>query len=220
MSEHEAEPENGTDRACDCCGVAVESGGETGTAGRRWLGDTDPMTADLPDDVRRALGRLLGGEAVGTLGWWVEEIKQRTGGGSIGVADLCHADGETPHRGTVDGETYHFLCFYDAVVLAALTGGAVDIRTESPGGTVVEARAVGTDELSVSPEGAAFSFGADASTVPADGDPSHADVYAAVCPYVRAFPDRAAYEHWAASVDAATVAMPLSGATDLADALV
>ena len=38
----------------------------------------------------------------------------------------------------------------------------------------------------------------------------------AVCPYVKAFPDREEYERWADGVPAATVAMPLMEAVDLA----
>jgi hypothetical protein len=86
---------------------------------------------------------------------------------------------------------------------------------------VIEADAAGTDQLQVTPEEAVFSFGVDESVEPPDEDgPSNATVYSAVCPYVRAFPDENAYEEWAASAPAATVALPLSGATDVAEALV
>lgn len=184
--------------------------------------DEEPLEATLPEDVDAAFGRLLGGDPIPTLGAWAERMRQgvdETDG--IGIENLCHADGETAHWGEVDGERYHFICFYDAVVLAALTDGAVDVRTESPEGTVVEAHAVGTDELTVSPEGTMFSIGvADDIEAPADGDLTNADIYAAVCPYVKAFPSVDAYERWAEDVAAATVAMPLSGATELAAALV
>ena len=91
----------------------------------------------------------------------------------------------------------------------------------SPGGTVVEARAVGSDELSVTPEEAVFSLGISTNAhEKSGGNPTLQDVYAAICPYVKAFPDRGAYEQWADTVPAATVAMPLAGATDVAGALV
>ncbi|WP_226482083.1 organomercurial lyase [Natrinema amylolyticum] len=186
----------------------------------RWISDSPVLEAPLPDDVRTALGRLLGEESVETLAEWIAEIRRRTGGGSIAVDDLCHAPGETAHWGEIDGERYHFRCFYDAVLLSALADRPVAIRTESPDGTVIEARAAGTTRLAVTPETAAFSFGVDETVAPPDSEPSHADVYAAVCPYVRAFPDREAYERWADTVPAATVAMPLAGATELAAALV
>ena len=91
----------------------------------------------------------------------------------------------------------------------------------SPGGTVVEAQAVGSDELSVTPEEAVFSLGIGTDAYgESGGNPTLQDGYAAICPYVKAFPDREAYEQWAETVPAATVALPLAGATDVASALV
>ena len=193
----------------------------TGTPGARWLTGTPVLEAELPEDVAAPLGRLLGDDPVETLGDWVAEVRRHTGGGSIDAEELCHADADSPHRGEFDGETYGFRCFYDAVILAALVEEPVYVRTESPTGAVIEAAAAGTDDLQVTPEGAVFSFGVDEAVEPPGEDgPSNGDVYSSVCPYVRAFPDATAYEEWAASVPAATVALPLSGATDVAEALV
>lgn len=187
----------------------------------RRLADGSPLDAELPNDVRAALGRVLGEEPVETLGDWLAEVRGRVGGGTISVEDLCHADDETGHWAELDGEIYDFQCFYDAVVLSALADSPVDIRTESPNGTPIEARATGTSDLTVTPEEAVFSFGVEESVeLPADGEPSHADVYAAVCPYVRAFPNVEAYERWEQTVPAATVAMPLAGGTEMAERLV
>jgi hypothetical protein len=220
MTDNDTTSGNRAEQSCECCGTDPSAESATEATTDRWLCETDYLTATLPEDLRRPLGRLLGVEPVDSIGEWIWEVRGQIGGGSIGVADLCHADCETPHRGTVDGETYHFQCFYDAVVLAALRDGTVEIRTESPDGTVVEARADGAD-IDVSPTSAAFSFGVDAAVEPPTGDgPTHADVYVAVCPYMKAFPDRAAYEQWVESTAAATVAMPLAGATELASALV
>lgn len=44
-------------------------------------------------------------------------------------------------------------------------------------------------------------------------------VEANVCPYVKAFPSREAYERWADRVDAATVGMPLADGVPVAAAL-
>lgn len=209
-----------SDHDCACGSGSDRDETTDGTAGR-WVGDDSVLDADLPDDLQTSLGRLLGADAIETLGDWIDAVRRRTTGGPIRVEDLCHANEETGHRGELDGDTYHFQCFYDAVALAALADEPIDIRTESPDGTVVEARANGTDDLSVTPETAVFSFGvADAVEPPADGEPDHADVYAAVCPYVKTFPDRRAYERWAETVPAATVALPLEGATEIAAALV
>ena len=220
-----------TDSAADERGRGSDEDGRDGDAGgpatapdssgERWLPGDRILEAALPADIGLALGRLLGEDPVETLGDWVTAVRQHTGGGAITAGELCHADTRSPHRGVLDGETYGFRCFYDAVILAALVDEPVDVRTESPDGTVVEATAAGTDDLTVEPPGAVFSFGVDQTVAPpADGEPSSATVYAAVCPYVRAFPDASSYESWANTVPAATVAMPLAGATDVAAALV
>lgn len=186
-----------------------------------WLDGTDVLDAPLPDELRSALGRFVGAESVDTLGEWTAEIRRFAGGGAIDVDQLCHADTETDHWGEVGDERYYFRCFYDAVVLAAVEKRPVDVHAVSPGGTVVEARAVGGDELSVTPAGAVFSLGIGLDAHErSGGKPTLQDGYAAICPYVRAFPDRGAYEQWADAVPAATVATPLTGATDVASALV
>lgn len=217
----EAETPGTTNDPCSCCGATGESNGASVTPSGGWPGDEQGVDAKLPGDLQRGLGRVLGEPPVATLEEWVGAVRRRTGGGPIAVEDLCHTDEETGHRGEMDGETYHFRCFYDAVILSALAETPVDVRTESPGGAVIEARATGTSRLTVTPREAVFSFGIDEDVEPsADGEPSRADVYAAVCPYVRAFPDAAAYERWARRAPAVTVSMPLVDATGVAAALV
>lgn len=205
---------------CVCC-TAEEH--RTATAHEApVIRDGDPLEARLPKDVQVSLGRLLDANSSPTLGEWAGQVRRRVGAdGGIAVEDLCHADGETAHWGEVAGERHYFVCFYDAVVLAALTDRPVDVRTESPDGTVIEAHATGDGDLTVTPEEAVFSFGV-ATDVEAsdDGEVTHEDVYAAICPYVKAFPNEAAYEQWAEDAPAATVGIPLSGATGLASALV
>ncbi|QCC49353.1 alkylmercury lyase (plasmid) [Halobellus limi] len=208
-----------TDAADTCCSSNAQK-----TNGDRvkthWLDGPDLLDQPLPDDLQSALGRLFGRDSVETLAEWAREIRQRTGGGSIDVDQLCHTDDETAHWGDVDGERFHFQCFYDAVILAALEDRAVDIHTVSPRGAVVEARAVGSEKLSVTPETAVFSLGiASDAHKQSSGDPTLQDNYATVCPYVKAFPDRDAYKAWADEVPAATVATPLAGATAFARAL-
>ena len=211
-----------TDDQCPCCGGIENSNAESERSENRWISGASPLESELPPELQSALRRFLGVESVETLGGWASEVRDRTGGGSITVDDLCLTDEETVHRGTVGDEQYHFACFYDAVILAALSDSPVDVWTKSPDGTVIEARAVGTEELTVRPSEAVFSFGIDdAVAPPADGeDPSLERGYAAICPYVNAFPTPVVYEEWAKSVSAATVAMPLEGATDLAAELV
>jgi hypothetical protein len=210
-----------TDDPCPCDGPSDEQEHDSESTADRWIPESQGLEAPLPDDVRAALGRLLGAGSIETLDEWATEIRRRTGGGPIAVDDLCHAREETAHWGEIAGERYYFRCFYDAVILSALTETPVTIRTESPDGTGIEMRSVGTTELTVVPETAVFSFGVDETVAPpADGEPSRAAIYAAVCPFVRAFSDFEAYERWATTVPAATVATPLAGATELAAELV
>lgn len=204
----------------ECCGSGRRET-DTGRTHDDWLDEADVLDARLPDELRSALGRFVGAESIDTLGAWAAEIRRLAGGGAIAVEQLCHADEETEHWGTVTDERYYFRCFYDAVLLAAAEERPVDVHTVSPGGTVVEARAIGGEELSVTPEEAVFSFGIGADAHErSGGNPTLQDGYAAICPYVKAFPDRGAYEQWADEVPAATVAMPLAGATEFAGALV
>lgn len=187
----------------------------------RFLSTPDVLNHRLPADVQEALGAVVGRDSVQTLAEWVRIVRNHTDGDSIAIEDLCHATASTPHRGTVDGETHHFVCFYDAVVLAALVDGEVRIRTQSPGGIVITATAVGREHLHVEPPEAVFAFGVSTdATLVRDAEPTMGDVYAAVCPYVQAFPTKRAYQEWDAEVSAATVAMPLAGATHIAEALV
>jgi hypothetical protein len=218
------EPENESrvsDEICSCCNPQFDAILDGGKSGEPWEPSSDVLEAELPIEIREALGSFLGERSINTLKDWVSEIRQRTGGGSISIEDLCHSTSDTEHWGEVNGERYHFICFYDAVILAAMTDEPVDIRTKSPDGTVITATALGSDELRVTPEESVFSFGIDPSVLGNEnGDPSLGDVYAAVCPFVKAFPSRLTYEGWRNQVPAATVALPLSGATELAAALV
>lgn len=179
------------------------------------LSGSEPLDASLPEEMSAALGQFLDRESVTTLDEWATEIRQ-TVGGSIAVEDLCATEEPTPHWAVREGQRQYFLCFYDAVILAALSEQSVEIHTESPDGTVIEAQAVGTDTLDVTPTEAVFSMGIEENAGTVDGEPTLEDAYGAVCPYVKAFPDADSYREWAAAVPAATVGLELSGATELA----
>ncbi|MFB6186089.1 MAG: organomercurial lyase, partial [Halobacteriaceae archaeon] len=217
----DSDPENDTDNHS---GTESDSGiQEARNAGLdgHLISSTQVLEEELPDKLQELLGRILNEEPVETLNDWTTRIRRLTDGQSIEIDDLCHSGEKTGHWGQMGDETYHFLCFYDAIILSALADQPVDIRTESPNGTVITAHAMGTTEVSVSPDTAVFSFGIDETVEPpTDEGPSAADIYAAVCPYVRAFPDQEAYEIWAKDVSATTVAMPLADATDIASSLI
>jgi len=206
------------DTATDaCCRIDASTTTDNATVAR-WL-DEDGLDAQLPADLQQILGSFFDQGSVETLGAWAAAIRHVVDG-TIAVDQLCHADEPTDHWGEIDGERYHFQCFYDAVILSAIENRPVAVHTVSPGGTGIEARAAGTDSLSVTPENAVFSLGVGHDAAAADGEITIRDAYAAICPYVKAFPDRDAYESWAETVPAATVATPLAGATTFARALV
>lgn len=209
-----------TDDPCSCCSGTGESNPGTETSSGRWLGDTDVLDTELHRDLSVALGRFLGTEPINTLGEWATEVRHHVGG-SISIEELCLMSEQTEHVGIVDGDRYYFACFYDAVILAALSDHPVDIRTVSPGGDRINARAIGTDDLVVTPEEAVFSFGIQRNVArPSDDGPTLEQGYASICPYVKAFPNLEAYDRWRRRVPAATVAMPLDGTTELAAELV
>lgn len=185
----------------------------------RWLADRPVTGAALPADVRAAMGRFIGERSSETLGDWVGELRRRSGGGSSDADDLCHASDETSHWGVVDGEKYHFRCFYDAVALAELADVPVDVHTECPDGSDIESTALGSGDVRVAPATAAVSFGI-ARDVPSGADPTLREVYTAICQYVRAFRSRAAYENWARATPASTVGMPFASGVDVATELV
>ncbi len=176
---------------------------------QRWLGSVPVIDKRLPADLQEAIKDLMDVESVETLGDWIEEVRRRADGESVDHGDLCFADEETSNRAVIDGETFHFECFYEALVMAELKAAPAEIRTESPDGTIIETEVTQAGDLTITPSEAVVSFGVDA----AGGDLSEA-----VYPYVRAFPDRDAYERWASEVPAATVAMGLEESMGIARA--
>lgn len=183
--------------------------------------DSNVLTTPLPPELQGALDSIFPESSIQTLAEWVKRVRVQLDGNSIAVEDLCQTSEPTGHRAKLGGDTYHFMCFYDAVVLAALAESAVDISTISPSGAEIEARVIGTDSLTVRSDSVVTSFGVAKDAVPDDASvPSISEVYRAVCPYVKAFPDDAAYRRWAEEQDAPTVAMPLRDATAIANALV
>ncbi len=177
------------------------------------------MPRPVADQFQVALGLS---HRPATLGEWVDLTARRLDAADVevGIEQLCVTD-DAPHRVRLDGETYHFACVLDTVLLPFVIDhpGTVTVRTRSPErGTVIEAE-VSTDHVTVDPSGAVMSLGIgrarpDRENGPLDG----AD--AAVCPYINAFVDEAAYRRWASEADdAETMAVPFERGFQLAGAL-
>lgn len=205
---------------CTCGEPTDEQERPDAATADRWIDERPATDGSLPRDVARLMSRFYSADAVETLGDFVSATRADAGGGAISVADLCHVDGDSRHVATTPGETYHFRCFYDGIALSLLADEPVEITTESPAGKSIEVRVTPDGEVESTPPDPVLSFGIAADVEPpTDGAPDPDDVYAAVCPYVKAFRTRAAYESWAAAVDAATVGMPLEAGIPVAEAL-
>lgn len=207
------------DKQCQCCGEAGASTTTDAQSTERKRLSPSEFDQQLPVELRSTVSRFFGVDSISTLTEWAAAIRRQVGGGSISIDDLCGTD-ESPHWGTVDGERHYFLCFYDAVILAALEDQPVDIRTESPDGTEIRAQAT-AKEVTVTPAEAVFSFGIDDDVEPPSGEnPPLEAGYAAICPYVKAFPTVAAYEQWDKELSAPTVPVRFADATEFATELV
>lgn len=208
------------DETCNCCnGQEMTTDAETTTTTEtfRWLAERPVMQATLPRELQEAAGNFFGTEPVDTLATLAARMRDQFDG-PIETEQLCHSDQKTDHVGVLDGDTHYFQCFYDAVILAAVVEAEVEIQTESPGGAAIEATAAGSEIGDVTPSSAVVSFGiaeTDSSTAP-----TLQDGYEAICPYVKAFPDRTSYEQWAKETTAPTVGMPFETATALPEALI
>ena len=211
----------------DCCETTAPSTTST-TTDDRWLAE-DVMNAPLPSDMKEYMSQFFGRETE-TLDAFAVAIREAAGGSGgdgddpLTIENLCHAGVETPHRATTADETYHFRCFYDGVALAHLTDEPVEIQTESPAGELIEMSVSPNGDIDVTPADAVMSFGiatdVEESVDDTNAGPSIEEIVMKVmCPYVKAFPTRAAYEHWAESVDGMTVGMPLAAGMPIAAAL-
>lgn len=207
------------DETCACGGSDVQLSERGSATEDRWIDERPVTDGALPEDAARLMTRFYSADAVETLGDFVSATREDAGGGAISVEQLCHVDGDSPHVASTPTETYQFRCFYDGVVLSFLAGEPVEIGTKSPAGKVVEVRTTPDGDVEA-PPGSVVSFGIAADVEPTGRDgPDPADVYAAVCPYVKAFRTREAYEAWAAAVDAATVGLPLEAGMSIARGL-
>lgn len=203
--------------ATDRTGEGAEASAHGGVVDR-WVDAGAVLSDPLPADLAAAASDFYGVGPVETLGDFADATRTAAGG-DIAVADLCHVDGDSPHRATADDEDYRFACFYDGVVLARLRSGPVDVQTVSPAGEEVEVHVDADGRVESSPADAVMSFGIAPDATTEGETPTTEEVYGAVCPWVRAFPSRDRYEAWAAATDAPTVGLSLAAGVPVAGAL-
>jgi len=185
---------------------------------------SETQETDIDPAVSNALQNALHlPEQPQTLREWGEAMGELVSRSDIdgGLETLCTTE-QSPHRAAFDGQVEHFVCVQDAFIVPFLANDVdtVDITTESPlRGERIEVTL--TDETAeITPAGAVMSFGVsdDVTDPPADLD-SPELAYGKVCPYGHAFPDQAAYEEWAETVDAVTMSAPLANALELGRAI-
>lgn len=195
---------------------------------------TAPSNRQLPDPFAERFARVLGREEPpATLADWTGAIAAffADRGVSIGLDELCNAEASR-HRATVGGETRHFRCVLDPLLLPFLeeTPDRVAVTSLSPREerpVEVELRRNGdaTDpasevDVDARPTDAVVSLGVATDGPPATEREQPLAAHELFCPYVNAFPSRDAYEAWADETDeAASTAITVEDAAAVASRL-
>lgn len=139
----------------------------------------------------------------------------------VDLETLCTTD-ESPHRATYAGQTQHYHCTLDAVIVPFVADDIdrVEVETVSPVSGDAIAYTITKSDIVADPPGAILSFGvaADVESTPTGGTtPTLA--YRRICPYGKAFVSRTEYEQWADVVDAHTMVISMKDSLELAEAL-
>lgn len=158
-----------------------------------------------------------------TFGEYVDEMASlvERDGLEVDLDTLCTTD-DSPHRATFRGETQHYHCTLDALIVPFLADDVdrVDIETASPVSGDPITYTVADAAIEVEPTEAVLSFGVGTDVEgPSPDARSPALAYRRVCPYGKAFASREEYEQWAEATDAHTMPMTLEDALALAEAL-
>lgn len=179
----------------------------------------------LPPDLAAKFGTAFGlATPPSTFQELVDALASGVGeaGIDVDVEALCVTE-DSAHVAVADGEAYHFACVMDTFLLPALLEvDRVAVTSESPVGEEAVEMTVTPDGVTASPPEAVVSFGVHRDVDPPQGDAFDPEAaYARVCPYISAFPSRAAYERWAeATPEAVTIGLPIDRGFELAGLLV
>lgn len=187
-------------------------------------GDAGYQGPDLPRRLGEGLRVALDlerrprnfGEYVDAMAVLVEQE-----GLQVDLAVLCTTD-ESPHRATFRGQTKHYHCALDAIIVPFIADEAerVTIETVSPlsGNRIMFI--VTHPTIIADPPETVLSFGIAADIGgQLSNSRSPALAYRRVCPYSKAFTSHAEYEQWAEAADAHTIPITLQDGLELARAL-
>lgn len=179
---------------------------------------------DIPSPLGEQLRVALGLDTrPRTFGNYVDAMASLVdrAGLDVDLDTLCTTDA-SPHRATFRGETQHYHCTLDALIVPFLADDVeqVDIRTVSPVSGDTITFTVTESTIDPDPPDAVLSFGvaADVEAPPTDSR-SPALAYRRICPYGKAFGSRAEYEQWADETEAYTMAITTEDSFELARAL-
>ncbi|AGN02405.1 alkylmercury lyase [Salinarchaeum sp. Harcht-Bsk1] len=183
----------------------------------------DPSTVELPDALGERFQRAFDLDRQPTsYGGWaraIAETFEAERDRSISTDDLCDTEA-SPHTATLDGETTHYVCVQDPIVVGLLADDPVTVESTPPtSDETVTIEFDGDGVTAVEPEGSLLSFGI-AADVQAPPEITPEAMYGLVCPYGHAFPDDASYDEWAGETDAVTDVLSVSAGVSAMAALV
>lgn len=180
---------------------------------------TDYRHVRLPEGLARRTQALWDlPEPPATMGELLDRVGRVDGFIPDGAdwRDLLVSDEATLHEVRVDGETLHTYCVLDALELPFVLDRPVVIRSRVPGRGETVRMTADPGGVRASDDGVIISFGA-ATALPEDPDTLDRHDAAGLqelthneaCPTINAFPDRRAYEEWAADSAVVSVALTL-----------
>lgn len=192
------------------------------------MSDSDTEMEYRGPDIPTALGQQLQ-VALGlddrpkTFGDWIEAMAFIANRDDIDVDAnmLCTID-ESPHKAIFNGQTQHYQCVQDPIILPFLANDidTVEIETESPVSGEVIRFTVTEANIEADPSDVVMSFGvAEDADAPLEDVPSPILAYGRFCPYGNVFHTHEEYETWAGDVDAITMPTTMGDALELARAV-
>jgi hypothetical protein len=178
----------------------------------------------IPTPLGNQLQVALGiDDRLETFGDWVEAMAFIADRDDINVnLDMLCTTEESPHRATYNGETQHYQCVQDPIIVPFLAQevDTVEIETKSPvSGGVIELTVTET-YIEADPSDAVMSFGvAEDVNAPPKDVPSPVVAYGLFCPYGNVFRTQDEYEDWAANINAMTMPTTMEDTLELARAV-
>lgn len=198
-----------TDDSSDPTGIASD------------LPAVDLVDVSLPPHVGARLAAFYDREEpFETAAEWVDVMERhlREEVGEIDPDTVMCTTPDGGHEVAVGEETRSYVCVLDPLAVPFLEGAPATVTSTAPAGDGTVTIRVGDGGVSVSPPGAVLSLGVGHDV--ADVEPTLEAAYEQLCAYTHAFASPAAYESWAAGVDASTTSLPAGRGVALAGALV